>query len=408
MSSQITAISTLINTAYPIAGQSNDTQGFRNNFTYIQLALTTASNEITALQTGLLSLQSTTLVYQDGAIQGSNIVLTGNLKAANVYADGTIGTTGTTFVGDGSRLINLPQPNLSNLSDINVPKGSVNAQTINASGNITGQYFIGDGSQLTNVKAGLATAVGVLSTLTVAGNATIVNINSTGTIYANSLTLSGAFLVNNVSANAITANTIQAAALIGDGSQLTNINFPDLISADYLNVPNGTFTITNATSIKVITTSTITGALTNWAGGSSTISTDGTFTVTLSTITNVSFIGTGTTQFNSFKLWANDSLHPIIGISTSGTNVTVTTTPFDITSAKSAGVNVNSSVTFYKTLSPIVALYTTSAPSTSKGQTGDKQGMIFSNGSFIYVCTADYTNGSTDIWTKSAVTTQPW
>lgn len=53
MSSQITATSTLINTAYPIAGQSNDTQGFRNNFTYIQLALTTASNEITNLQNSL-------------------------------------------------------------------------------------------------------------------------------------------------------------------------------------------------------------------------------------------------------------------------------------------------------------------------------------------------------------------
>jgi hypothetical protein len=53
MSSQITATSALINTAYPIAGQSNDTQGFRNNFTYIQLALTTASNEITNLQNSL-------------------------------------------------------------------------------------------------------------------------------------------------------------------------------------------------------------------------------------------------------------------------------------------------------------------------------------------------------------------
>jgi hypothetical protein len=53
MSSQITATSTLINTAYPIAGQSNDTQGFRDNFTYIQLALTTASNEITNLQNSL-------------------------------------------------------------------------------------------------------------------------------------------------------------------------------------------------------------------------------------------------------------------------------------------------------------------------------------------------------------------
>jgi hypothetical protein len=408
MSSQITVTSTLINTAYPIAGQSNDTQGFRNNFTYIQLALTTASNEITALQSTIDSLQSTTLVYKDGSIQGSNVTLTGNLNASNVYASGIIGTTTTIFVGDGSKLTNLPQPNLSNLSNINVPQGSVNAQTVNASGNITGQYFIGDGSQLTNVKAGLATAVGVLNTLTVAGNATIININSTGTIYANSLTLSGAFLVNNVSASAITANIIQASTFIGDGSQLTNIEFPTSISVDYIDVPSGTLTITDVKSIKVVNTTTILGSLTNWAGGSSSISTDGTFTVTLSTITNVAFIGTGTNQYNSFKLWSEDIFHTINTVTSTGSVVSITTTPFDITSAKSAGVNVNSTITFYKTTSPVVATYVPTAPSTSKGQPGDKQGMLFGDGTSIYVCTADYTTGSVDIWTKSAVVTQPW
>ena len=40
-----------INTTYPIAGQDNDTQGFRDNWLSIKTNLNTASSEISALQT---------------------------------------------------------------------------------------------------------------------------------------------------------------------------------------------------------------------------------------------------------------------------------------------------------------------------------------------------------------------
>jgi hypothetical protein len=40
-----------IDAAYPVAGQDNDSQGFRDNFNAIKTALTTASVEITSLQT---------------------------------------------------------------------------------------------------------------------------------------------------------------------------------------------------------------------------------------------------------------------------------------------------------------------------------------------------------------------
>jgi hypothetical protein len=39
-----------INSNYPVAGQDNDSQGFRDNFSRIKVALTTASSEITNLQ----------------------------------------------------------------------------------------------------------------------------------------------------------------------------------------------------------------------------------------------------------------------------------------------------------------------------------------------------------------------
>lgn len=39
-----------INILYPVAGQDNDTQGFRDNFRNIKNNLTTAAQEITAIQ----------------------------------------------------------------------------------------------------------------------------------------------------------------------------------------------------------------------------------------------------------------------------------------------------------------------------------------------------------------------
>ncbi len=43
-----------VNTAYPVAGQDNSTQGFRDNFTNIKLNFTYAANEISALQNSVV------------------------------------------------------------------------------------------------------------------------------------------------------------------------------------------------------------------------------------------------------------------------------------------------------------------------------------------------------------------
>ena len=43
-----------VNTAFPIAGQDNDSQGFRDNFTAISAALAEAAAELTRLQTNAL------------------------------------------------------------------------------------------------------------------------------------------------------------------------------------------------------------------------------------------------------------------------------------------------------------------------------------------------------------------
>jgi hypothetical protein len=64
-----------INTTYPIAGQDNDTQGFRTNFTNIQNNFTVASSEITALQGNVASLQ-TEIITGNITVQGNVITCT--------------------------------------------------------------------------------------------------------------------------------------------------------------------------------------------------------------------------------------------------------------------------------------------------------------------------------------------
>lgn len=47
-------------------------------------------------------------------------------------------------------------------------------------------------------------------------------------------------------------------------------------------------------------------------------------------------------------------------------------------------------------------------PTSSIGQAGDLAGQWASDGSFIYYCTADYTDGLSDIWARVALTLETW
>ena len=57
-----------INIAYPVAGQDNSTQGFRDNFTNIRLNFVAAENEITALQANTVVSGATSINDLQGAV----------------------------------------------------------------------------------------------------------------------------------------------------------------------------------------------------------------------------------------------------------------------------------------------------------------------------------------------------
>lgn len=48
------------------------------------------------------------------------------------------------------------------------------------------------------------------------------------------------------------------------------------------------------------------------------------------------------------------------------------------------------------------------APTSSKGAAGDTVGMIAADANYLYVCVATYTDGLTDIWSRTAVTASTW
>ena len=71
-----------IDITYPIAGQDNDTQGFRDNFRNIRNNLNTAAGEITALQSTSVTLQSQ--VYTNTSVANYLPTYTGNISASNI------------------------------------------------------------------------------------------------------------------------------------------------------------------------------------------------------------------------------------------------------------------------------------------------------------------------------------
>jgi len=82
MASTVTNFSSNINTTYPIAGQDNDTQGFRDNFSNIKNSLTAASNEITNIQ-NLGAFTNQTSNFQYNVIQNPTLQSYGSLVQNN-------------------------------------------------------------------------------------------------------------------------------------------------------------------------------------------------------------------------------------------------------------------------------------------------------------------------------------
>ena len=107
MSSNINTIAANIDATFPVAGQDNPSQGFRDNFSTIKLAFSTATTEISNLQLNAVQIdQSNDFQFVGGILRttlqnsGFAASVTGSstldYTQANYYQD-TISATPTTF-----------------------------------------------------------------------------------------------------------------------------------------------------------------------------------------------------------------------------------------------------------------------------------------------------------------------
>ena len=117
MTSQINY--SIINTTYPVAGQDNDSQGFRDNFTHISDGLRQAASEISALQ-------QNAVIVADLETSSTNVV--NNLLGSSIQ-NGTYAQFNPIVYGLGSLT--------SSGSSIDLNHGPVQTASLTANGTLT-------------------------------------------------------------------------------------------------------------------------------------------------------------------------------------------------------------------------------------------------------------------------------
>ncbi len=151
MTSTVTQFSNQINVNFPVAGEDNDSQGFRSNFSRIQNALTSASKELTELQTNSVSLGSTNDF-------GNNVIKRASFQATSeVVNDAGLATVGTVIVNyaEGTyqqfsvnpgdylfEIQNWPPTGKLGTIRLEITPTSTSTSTVSFSGPVT---FLGDG-----------------------------------------------------------------------------------------------------------------------------------------------------------------------------------------------------------------------------------------------------------------------
>lgn len=117
MASTITEITTLIDTGFPVPGQDNDTQGFRNNFANIKIGFERAAEEIFDLGIIQIGIANQLNNFTNPSTFNGTLVTATVVTSQSINNSGDITVTGTgRFIGDGSLLSNL---NISNVNQIN-------------------------------------------------------------------------------------------------------------------------------------------------------------------------------------------------------------------------------------------------------------------------------------------------
>ena len=457
MASTITNYSLSIDTQFPVPGQDNDTQGFRNNFGNIQNALTAASSEITDLQVtniGIINQINTitkptniaVVIVTATTIISENITNSGNItNIGNATVSGNITTNGK-FIGDGSLITNIPFSNvtsvgtLTNLSvDKTISLGTgTNKGTDKVEVSVSKDKLLIDGASSIKfittetvskslVDIDLSNPLGYVSTLTL-NNVTGLEVGYTFQFFGTETNIhivnSINTLTNKITTDPYNHNEIQDYGYGGVGNTLTFkiARTNDIIelqsqlnsNTNAISKLSNVFTTTKidiiSSSVQDATTATLTAEnnrlLLKGVGGITLVGQD------VVTANLLSYSGSGPNLFintltldtvtgidigYSFKLYSTEtSYHTVLSINTV-TN-SITTDPFDPAVAQDNGVNPGDVITFTQGILLGTVSYASTTPTVPNGKSTDKKGHIYADTSSIYLCYSDYINASTPIW----------
>jgi chorismate synthase len=110
---------------------------------------------------------------------------------------------------------------------------------------------------------------------------------------------------------------------------------------------------------------------------------------------------------NAFTATSNEINNLQIQINTVATTSSIfaTTIATTVTNTVLASITATLTATVISINSSTgVSTYSRYPVASSKGQAGDTKGMIYATGAYLYMCYANYTNGSADIWARVQTT----
>lgn len=373
---------------------------------------------------------------------GGNLDLNGNniIGTGNININGTITASGTVNLGDGvednvivgGQIASSLIPGADAAYDLGAPTGnwrSVYAEggsingALNVGSIITGDILGTDSSKIYNSSTDTLSVSSVVS-------ANITS-NLKGSVFADDSDTIIDSIDKVVYANNLVCNQFTTTDLIFDNSLKIEVNTPKMningsSSDGVTNISKIIFNSSRGTLESPVNSSTgdVTGAVTFASWYNTTYETVSTIFGGLDALAagsspypgRIAFQvrdqnGTFKTSFlNSFGLFSSQSLQAQgytnsekLGLLTTftgneallnGTIIYNSTTKHFEVCADSGFVNVPT--------------YVNSAPSSSKGASGDLKGMIFAASDYVYICYADYTDGLSDIWSRVATTGATW
>lgn len=345
MTSTISNYSALIDTAFPVPGVDNDTQGFRNNFININKSFDVAGSEITSLQTSqkdvLTRLNEATVVGDNYAAVIASTVTTIVINSLTNQAPDIVTPTvqawyNNTITNDLSDLQTQITTNNNDLQiQINTNTNDIVALT--SATNIA----ISSSSYAWDVSVAVAQEINTLTNdvSVLQGQMTSV-VNTATEVWDNLIDLGNTVGDNVVAIGSLesTSTNLWNSMYVGAGSVIQSIN-----------------TLTSKTN-------------------------------TL----DARSVNTGT--------WIGQVQASVNGIL--GTYATVTNTATSAWNSINGAGGLNSSVAGLQAFVTTATTWAVGAPGTSKGQAGDRPGMIYANSNYIYICYGYYTGA--DIWARVA------